>query len=265
MKKENCFAVAGIILLLILGYCIPSVFMKMTDEQRTAASKSFQIEEIQLDFTNVNIEEELEIFPEMLLNEIVIEQGQMSISISPSEDLQSTEEDIELQTIKKESQIVLESVNVFLDVLCPESEIEFVDFKAEYYVMMVSSEDKRVYPIWICFGVDNEEREYRIWLDDISKKVMAFEVPFEVMGMTDKEFLTAMERLGEYYGCEVFALSDTISNVYKIKTWQNTWMTYNKEEKEKNSIYIGKMGERFWFNVYPESVSFSNKMDKSSD
>ncbi len=263
MKKKNSFAIAGIILLLALGYHMPSAIMAMTDEERNSECKSFQIEEIQLSFQNVDIEEELEIFSEMLLNHIVVEEGKTSIVVGPNADLQGEVGQAEMENADEESLGVLESVKAFLEMLCPKVDIEFVDFKAEYYVMMVSGEDERVYPIWACYGVDEQGREYFIWMGDSSKKVLAFDVPFDVIGVTDEAFYMTMERLGTYYGYEVFGLSETVSNVYKIKTWQDTWMTFDEGGNEKNSLYIGKMGERFLFNVYPGSVSFQNKMEQS--
>lgn len=265
MKKKNCFAVAGIVLLLVAGYYMPSVIMVVADEGRNAALKSFQIEEIQLNFQNVDIEEELEIFPVMLLNNIVIEKGKTSITVRPNADLQGGTEQVEMESADEESFSVLESVKDFFEVLCPNEDIEFVDFKAEYYVMMVSSEDERVYPLWGCYGIDKEKRDYSIWMDDHSKKVMAFDVPFEVIGMTDQDFFSAVESLGVYYGYEVFGFSGDVSNVYKIKTWQDTCMFFDETGKVEKPLYIGKMGERFLFNVYPGSVSFSEKVDASSD
>lgn len=255
MRKKNSLAVAGIVLLLALGYSIPSVVMAIEDDGRKSELKSFAIEEIQLSFQNVNIEEEMGIFPDMLLNNIVVEMGDTSIKVQADEDSQGTQENTQEELEDKEYIKIENSIDAFLDVLQPEYTIEFVDFKATYYVLMVSQEDERVYPILECYGIDKEKREYRFWLDDISGTVLAFEIPYEVIGVSDEELYMALERMGKYYGYEVYSLAEYLSDVYKIASWQNALMLFDEEKNTQNTVYIFKVGERLLFNVYPGSVT----------
>lgn len=81
MKKWNSFVVAGIACLMVLGYEIPSVVMTIEDDGRKSELKSYEIEEISLSFQNVNIDEEMAVFSDMLLNNILVEVGATSIEI----------------------------------------------------------------------------------------------------------------------------------------------------------------------------------------
>lgn len=266
MKKWNSLAVAGIVVLLVLGYGIPSVIMAIEDNGRKSELKSFEIENIELDFQNVDLEEEMRIFPDMILNHIVMEMGDTSIEIKQDsqqniqDDLQGNEDGIAQENVQEEikntNELRIEtSLSEFLKVLHPEHNIEFVDLKATYYVMMVSQEDERVYPIWECYGIDKEKREYRFWLDDLSGKVLAFGISHEVIGITDEAFFEMIERLGKYYGYDVFGLAESMSNAYKTNAWENALLLLDKAGNLKNSPYLFKVGERLLFNVYPGTVS----------
>lgn len=261
MKKWNSFAVAGIACLMVLGYEIPSVVMTIEDDGRKSELKSYEIEEISLSFQNVNIDEEMAVFSDMLLNNILVEVGATSIEIRPDEGSQESQDyEGEVEYTK-----INDSINKFLKILSPESEIEFVDFKANYYVMMVSKEDERVYPIWECYGMDTQKQAYRFWLDDLTGTVLAFEVPYVIIGESDKALHMTIERIGNYYGYEIYGLAETISGAYKIDSWQNALMLFDEGGNEQNNLYIFKIGDRLLFNIFPGSVSFYDNSQSETE
>lgn len=246
MRKWNSVAVAGIVALLALGYGMPSLVMAIEDRGRKSELKSFEIEDIALDFQNVDIVEEMAVLPDMLLNNIVVETSETFIEV-------------------KSEQRIETGIRELLQALQPAYEIEFQDLKAVYSVLMVSKEDKKVYPIWECYGMDSEKREYRFWLDDISGKVLAFKIPFEVIGASDQEFYEAMEAMGEYYGFEIYGLAESISYVHKIDSWENALMFFNEEGKNPNYLHLFKVGENLLFNMYPGNISIYDETYSESE
>lgn len=255
MRKKNSLAIIGIVFLLLLGYSIPAIVMAMEDKERKSELKSYEMEEISLEFQQVDLVEELKIFPDMLVSNILVEQGDTSITVQLDQDSQDEQDNVQSEVEDKEGTWIENSIVTFLQALHPEADMEFVDFKATYYVLMVSPEDERVYPVWECYGIDGENREYRFWLDDMTGTVLGFDIPYQVIGGSDQAFYDTVNRIGAYYGYEVYGLLESMSNVSKIDSWQNTLMLFDEKGENENNLFIYKIGSRMYFNVYPGCVS----------
>lgn len=269
-------------LLLLLGYGIPSIVMIFEDKERKLELKSFVLEDISLDSQNVDILEIMEVFPDMILNPILVESQETMIEIktenvqdetenmvsegrnethenngTAQEQIQENHETVgQTQESNKNANAkrIENSITEFLEIFPSEHSIEFVELKAKYFVLMVSEEDKRIYPFWECYGMDTEKREYYFWLS--SDKVVAFQIPYDIIGVSDEKFVEVIEGLGEYYNVEIIGLAESISQVYKEDYWQNALMLFRKEE-EKDPLYLNmfKIKEDFLFNIYPGNVS----------
>ena len=143
MKKHNTIALLGIVVLLVLGYTIPIVSMAVEDDGLLKESKCVKLDNIELSAQSMELEELMQVFHEVLLNNIVVE------SSNSMEQLSSTEayENIKL------------SVHTFMNLFAI-GDVEFVDIKVEKYVMMVNHYDERVCSVWRYYGIDKMKQEY---------------------------------------------------------------------------------------------------------
>ena len=72
MSKGNSFGVFVILLLLCLGYFIPTAILAVEDEELIQEEKSISIEKIELITPKADVVEQLRIFEEMMFSHIVI-------------------------------------------------------------------------------------------------------------------------------------------------------------------------------------------------
>ncbi|MBQ8518246.1 MAG: hypothetical protein IJ455_01415 [Agathobacter sp.] len=257
-KKMNSAAILVILCLLGIGYLIPTVIMAVEDRSLQMEKKAIEIDEIQLSSQNVDTIEMLGFFPDMLMNYIVVDVGE-GIQEDYMESVQSGSNEME----QNNSTSLQKNVQEFLLMLNAKEEIVFEKFYATNYAMMVEVNDDRVCSVWECVGVDAGENEYIFWVYDGTGKVMAFDVPYNVIGYMDEGFYSAMDRVMEYYeisdyGFPAYQYIDTQTNLYKTKYWQNGLLLLDKEGYEKLCIHIYKTGDRLLFNNYPGTVSISD-------
>lgn len=260
-KKINILAVMGIFLLLALGYFVPPIVMAMEDRHLQSENKTFFIEEIELNFQNVDMLEELSLFSDMLSQNIIVEIGKETYEEDFVAEKEDAQQAVQEQVSSEKYQIIKTVIKEFLAVLNMENELEFEKISAINYVMMASYNDEKVYSVWKCCGVDEKEQSYCFWIDDFTRKVMAFEVPYEIIGTLDESFYQVMENVKEYYGFAVFGLAEHQENLYKSKYWQNSLMLLNEDKEEGLELYIFKTGETLYFNMYPRTISIYNSED----
>lgn len=251
-KRRNYVAILGIIALLFVGYLIPSVLMKLEDLDLWEEKKSIEIEAIQLDNQKVDVIEELSVFAEMILKSDIVEVGS-EIKEDHSNEMQQLEneavKDSEEETVSKS---LYQTVQEFLTMLDVKEEMVMKEFSAQNYVMMV---DEKFYSIWACVGIDDNGTTYYFWVDAATEVVMAFDVPYVIVGKTDEAFYNAMmSRLVEYYdfekyGLGLYSFSEEHEYLYKTKYWSNNLQLYDKAGKQQLSICIYKNGDRLLFNT----------------
>lgn len=257
-KKMNSVAVLGILGLLGVGYLIPTAITIMEDRELRSEKKSIEIDVIQLNSQSVEAIEVLTVFPDMLMNDIVVDVGE-GIQQDYTESMQTDSNETE----QVYSTSLQKNVQEFLLMLDAKEEAVFEKFFATNYAMMVAADDDRVYSVWECVGVDADGTAYYFWVEDSTGKVMAFDIPYTAIGHQDEAFYSAMNRVMDYYeiseyGFPAYSYVETQSNLYKTKYWQNGLMILDKEGNEKICIYIYKNGDRLLFNNYPGTVSISN-------
>lgn len=257
-KKMNSVAILGILGLLGVGYLIPTALMIVEDRELRLEKKSIEIDDIQLSSQNVDTIEVLGAFPDMLMNDIVVDVGEGS-----QEDYMESVQSDSNDTEQEYSTSLQKNVQDFLLMLDAKEEAVFEKFYATNYAMMVAVNDDRVYSVWECVGVGADENVYYFWVEDSTGKVMAFDIPYNTIGYVDEGFYSAMECLMIYYeisdyGFPGYRYIDTQSNLYKTKYWQNGLLLLDKEGNENLCIYIYKTGDRLLFNNYPGTVSVSD-------
>lgn len=256
-KKMNSVAILAILCLLGMGYLIPTAIMIVEDRELRSEKKLIEIDDIQLSSKNVDTIEVLGFFPDMLMNYILVDVGE-GIQEDYTESVQSESNETE----QEYSTSLHKNVQDFLLLLDAKEEAIFEKFYATNYVMMVAANDDRVCSVWECVGVDASGTAYYFWVDDSTGKVMAFDIPYTVIGHLDEGFYSAMDRVVDYYeisayGFPAYQYVETQSNLYKTKYWQNGLVFMDKEGNEQLGISIYKTGDRLLFNNYPGTVSIS--------
>lgn len=256
-KKTNSMVLLGIILLLGIGYGIPGAIMKLEDAALWREKKSIEIEEIQLNTQKVDMIETLEIFPEILSNHIVVEVGE-----SEKEEQNNMPQDSEVSNEQGNSEQLSNIVQEFLALLDTKNERLLELFAATNYVMMADKNDERIYSIWSCVGYDTQGNVYYVWVDAISQKIMAFDIPYEVVGDSAETFYVAIEQVVAYYRfSEVRVLnyyfSEKMEAPHKKKYWSNDLLFFDETGEEILSMCMYKNGDRLLFNTYEGSKSIS--------
>ena len=246
MKKRNRMALIGIVMLLALGYTIPIVAMAVDDEGLLKETKSVQLDSIELNVQGMEFAELLEVFSFVLANNIVVESDVVVETYK-----EEVQESTDLLNSTEASAMIKLSIKTFLDVFGI-SEVEFVDFKATHYVMMLGPEDERVCSVWKCYGMDELKQEYLFWIEEGNGKVLAFEMPFVYVGKEYEMFFQSMDALARYYAFEGFKLWEDFSEAYKFKSWESDIMFFDKEGNGELNIRIYKNGEKLYFNMYPK-------------
>ena len=251
-NRRNYVAILGIIALLFIGYLIPSFVMKLEDFDLWKEKKSVKIEAIQLDNQKVDVIEELSVFAEMLSESNIVEEGS-----AIKEDYRNEMQQIENEAVKDSeeedaSKSLYQTVQEFLTLLDVKEEIVMEKFSAQNYDMMV---EEKFYSVWSCVGTDYSGTTYYFWVDATTEMIMAFDVPYEIIGKTDEAFYTAlMSRIVAYYdfekyGLALYSFSEVHEYLYKTKYWSNNLQIYDKAGKEQLSICIYKNGDRLLFNT----------------
>ena len=86
-NSRNNWAVVGILLLLGLGYFVPPLALAVEDVALRQEAKKFEIDEIQLNNTTVEIVEQLSVFSDMMFEHIVIEMDSEQSSSDEKEEV----------------------------------------------------------------------------------------------------------------------------------------------------------------------------------
>lgn len=260
-RKKSSTAICGIVVLLGIGYLIPTMVMHIKDWSLKNEQKDVSIEAIQIDSQKVDLLEELSVFPDMLSNQFLVEVGG-GFETNYTEAMQQAEDSF--------SKELYTSVQEFLMMLDVKQKVVLEIFYAQNYAMMADVNDERVYSIWVCKGADSSGKEYYFWVDATLQKVMAFDVPYAIYGKSDEAFYSAMHRLVAYYD---FSAYDSFAYTYfseptelaKTEYWKTDLQILDKPGKVILSLSLYKNADRFSFNIYPGTVKISNNMQYDKD
>lgn len=245
MNRENSLGIFAILLLLGLGYFIPAVILGMEDASRREVEKTITMDEIELNMEKENVIEQLRIFPEMMFSRIVIQMDESKENAEAN--VQQSEPSTEQRN--DENNLKLSIQELWLNLKATE-ELSFEKFSFGNYIMMASHSSDSLYSIWECEGVDKEGNIYRFWIDDITGKILAFDIPYSSVGNTDGEFYAAMNGICMYYSFSSYEFVEVLRNLNKQKYWENGLTMYDKNENVEVSIPVFKSEERLMFNIY---------------
>lgn len=235
-KKWNSLAVLGILALLGLGFAIPAAVMAVEDYSLNRQSKIVQLEDISLDFQQVNLKKELQLMPDLLSNMIIVEKG---------------EEEENGSVNYEKYKIIAEE---FLQNIYREEKVEFQTFFVSFFAVTKDSSAEQVHPFWVCCGLDEKKQSYYFWVDEITGMVMAFDVPAEVTQQKQSVFEESMKVLGSYYGFELTELTYMDEEEYAQKYWECE-IFLGEADESHITLYAYKTMERFSFNMYPGTMN----------
>ncbi|MBQ6843593.1 MAG: hypothetical protein IJO60_03030 [Agathobacter sp.] len=244
--RKSSWAILGIVVLLGIGYLIPTMVMQLNDWSLNNTQKDVEIEAIQLETGNLDLLEALQSFSKMISNNIIVEAG-TGFSMSYDEAMKQTKGDV--------SEELYTSVQEFLTILDVKEEAVLEEFYAQNYVMLVDEKDETMYSVWVCEGTDRSGKTYVFWVDATLNKVMAFDVPFAIFGNGEEAFFTGMERVIQYYEFSsyeslLYSYSSDMSELLKAKKyWQNEVEILDKNLDIILTLKFGQNENRFWFNT----------------
>lgn len=241
--KKNYLVISGIIILLVLAYLLPTLISILEDRHLRFQSKKFQIEEITLNPGNGGLSEKLSSIQTVLQDGVVMQEG-------------------EIETLKRESEME-EIVLSFLSDILSLTETKFIKFAATSLVLTDKGANK-VYSLWKCRAVNRDKQKYVFYVDDETKKILAFEIPY-FTGETDKEqYHELAHMLAEYYGYTGVEMEGDLSeflkksskdNSVKYLYQENALRFFHENEETDVELMFYKSGELLSFNMYPSQIS----------
>lgn len=257
MKKDkSLIVVIGIVILLAVGYYIPTIVMQIKDWSMMKEEIEVEMESILLDTQEVDQIEALDHYSEMISSQLIVEVGD-GFAESRTEVMQHEEEALQRELFMH--------VQEFLTLLDVKEDVKLVEFSAQNYTMMAKSNEEKMYSIWMCKGEDKSGEEYLFWIDATLNKVMSFDIPLELFGKDNEAFYSGLERVLDYYNFESFGFpihsyAVDMDELLKTKYWKNEIEILDKDLEIILSLGIHRNGERFLFNVEPGSVTYDVQM-----
>lgn len=248
-KRQNSIAVFSMGFVLFLGYMLPTIVTAAEDNYLLMEKKEYAIETIKLNSTEVDFWEELEIFPELIDRELKVRKSEVK---------------------QEESWIynrAKETVNEFLLMLNRNHTIEFQEFSV-VSIAMVDWDGEKVYPFWQCLAVDENEREYVFWIDEITGKIIAFDIPDYFIVLNGQSVNEMMETIADYYGIVV---NYNLGNWYEVNGYDIEVVAdvesrfYFLVEEDNRELYLPFLcyGNRIIFNMYVGQIGIYDSVEKS--
>lgn len=241
-NKKNLLAVLGIGILLFVACIVPTMIAVVEDEHLQSESKRYEIEEIRLNSGEADLTEKLSAIQEVLQDNVVVQKSQ-----AESSQIQN-----DVDKIAKE----------FLSALNNHAETKFLKFSAVLLVMADADGDK-VYSLWKCYAVDEDEGEYVFWIDEETEKVLAFEMPLHITEKYQEEFYKMVEKLAKYYGFTSGEITDKISVFLKLEYAETALRFIDEVEGTEAVLMLYKNGNQLSFNMYPGQITFYDSASES--
>lgn len=234
-NKKYLSAILGMVMVLFIAFLIPDMISILEDRGLQSEIKKYEIDEIELNSGKVDLTDKLLSIQAVLQDYVVVQKEQ-------------------LQEEQKENEIA-KNAKEFLSVLYDNSEKQVIKFSAMQLVMTNSNQ---VYSLWNCYVVDADGCESILWLDEDTRKVLAFEIPFIMSENNTEEFFGIVERLKEYYGFSGYEVMNEVPIFLKQEYTENTLKFYDEVKGTEVPIMFYKNGSKLNFNMYPAQISVSN-------
>lgn len=248
-KRQNSIAAFVMGIVLFLGYMLPTIVAAAEDTYLLTEKKEYEIETIKLNSTEIDFWEELVIFPELMNRELKVKQSQVAQEASWIYDRAK------------------ENVNEFLLRLNDNHTMEFQEFTVAS-VAMVDWKGEKVYPFWQCSAVDESEGEYVFWIDEITGKIVAFDMPDYFTTLNGQSVNEMMEAIADYYGVVV---NYNLGNWYEVNGYDVEGVEdiesifYFWVEEENKELYLPFLcyGNRISFNMCIGKISIYDSMQET--
>lgn len=231
-KKMSSVAAIGMLLLLFGGYALPIMVTGLEDRHLQSVKKSFEIEKIEIKTSEIDFFQELYRFPELMVGEVY---------------MQKKEEELENGWVYQKAK---ETIIEFLTMLNIEITYEFEQIQVFSFVL-ADWEMEVVYPIWYCEAVYQEKQMYKFWIDEITGKILAFQIPADIFLTDDENFPNRVKMLADYYGFESYEFQAEYYKMGKMKKWAGFLLVRDNETKEERALLFYKEDECSGFNIYP--------------
>ena len=230
-NRKNLLAVLGIGVLLFIVYMVPTLVTAVEDRHLQSESRKYEIREIRLNLGKADLTEKLSAMQKLLEENVVVQKG----------------------AVEEHRDSIENMVREYLSLLNENRRYEFSLFSVVEFVIADTDADK-VYTLWKCCALDENEDEYIFWIDEKTEKVLAFDIPFYFMEDESEEFYRAMERVKEYYNFTYVKLPDKAGAFLKQVNSQMRIQFLNELEGAEVSLMMYKNKERLYFNMYSKTI-----------
>lgn len=247
-KRQNSIVALFMAATLFFGYMLPTMVTAAEDSYLLMERKEYEIEEVRLNSTEIDFFEELSIFSELMYADLKVKKSEVN-----------QEEGWICNRAK-------EIVNDFLTMI-NESHTTELQSVSVTSIAMVDWSGENVYPFWQCLGIDEKEDEYIFWIDEITGKIIAFDIPDDFMTLNGQKIDELMEILAGYYGVTVeYDLGNWYDvNGYDIevkKEAEGIFYFLNEESDRKIYLPFHCYAERIVFNMYKGAISIYDSVKK---
>lgn len=230
MTMKRIGTVLGIAALLVVSYFIPTIVTTAEDNALEKVVRTYEIENVTISQNEDAFFEEMDNFPEIL--------AQNMMYVKSGKNL----------TAEKVQEAVAELVKLLSDSYYTDTFTEdgFASLKhhEEYVYLTTSADYETVYYLWIGYFVDRYGREYTMYIDDTTGKVLGCSVPIpEYLLEDDAVAQEICSNLMEYYGYQGFEFEPPDAS------GESRMIFYDEEGKETLIVPLLFSGGMMHFNL----------------
>ncbi len=242
MKKRQNSLVAFVMgCILIWGYMFPTLITTAEDNYLLGEKKEYEIETIRLNSTEIDFLDELDSFPKLIDTELKVKRSEL--------------EQEESWIYNKAKETMIE----FLWLLNNNHTVE-MQFFSVVSVAMVKWDGESVYPFWQCDAIDEHGEEYLFWIDEMTGRIIAFDIPSSFVIVNGQSIDKMMETIADYYGLTV---NPDLGKWYEVNGYDIEVVTdvesifYFLDEESGRELYLPFLcyGNRLVFNMYRGDIS----------
>lgn len=226
-NKKNILAILAIGCMFGIAYMVPLIVTHLEDEHLQSESKKYEIAEININESGLELSEKLTAIQEIVADDIVMQEA------------------IE----GEENQDALpEEIMEFAKQICGIQEKKIL-YAYTTSLLMADSENNRIYPLKSSYTIDADENESTFWMDIETGKVVAFELAYELE--TPDELNDLAKNLAKYYGFGGGEFAGAVDGFWKSVYYETAIRFYDEEKGEEIMLMFYKNGNRISFNMYP--------------
>lgn len=243
-NKKKWIVILGMGLLLILTYVVPEIVTILEDNYLQSKTRSYEIEEITLTTNEINIAERLAVFEELLKENIVIKRETEYLEIS--------------QDYEKIEQKIADFLEILNIENAPSLQIESI---VSMIMMEMGENHESLYPLLKCYAVDKQKNQYIFWFDDVTKLIIAFEIPIQVVQTQDEDIYRIGENLAQYYGITILGIENILGKTSDNKNpiyWNWIFIFSNEPDGEPLVLNFYKTKNKVSFNIYPRIFMYDS-------